>query len=250
LALNGGSIHSISTGGLKISRSIFTTPPHVLISNMNHSFEPEILLGIVDCIEQQTTEPQSSALLRSLRSFSMAYKNSHDMDNASRVLSMIMAFELLFGENGRANFRKNILKYSEEYSPSRYPYNEINTQTGNIIRQCSLTGIQIWAEEFYKLRHRIIHADIVISSDYVFKDMNSRIFNGNNSHIALAFETYAVCLTNKLREMGKTTNYHLMVTEKKNRSITDRNLMNIQNKEFTIVDRRLHDALQRLTTTL
>lgn len=246
ISLQGGSLHGILSGGLKISRTVFTTPPHIYVSTFDNSFEAEVLSALIKCVDEQETNSECSTVLRSLKSFAFAYRNSHEVDESARVLSMITAFELLFGASSRTLFRSNILRYSEEQSPTTYQYQEVNTQNGNS-RTISLTGIQIWAEEFYKLRHKIIHADIVTYDDYRFKDLTGNLFVNTNPHIAIAFEVYAVCVTNKLREMGLLTDFHLAMTEKKNYSSTDKNLMNIQNKEFTIVDRGLHDLLSRLS---
>ncbi len=245
LALQGGSIHGITVGGLHISRSVFTTPPHINVSNFSTTFENEILFGILNCIKNQRNDPDSFAVLKSLNSFTFAYRNSHDMDTTSRILSMITAFELLFCASGRRQFRDSILRYSEELRPTYYQYNEINTTNGSIIRPLNLTGIQVWAEEFYKLRHRIIHSDITLGNDYSFRDLNN-VFIRHNHHFAIALEVYAVCLTNKLREMNKINEYHIEITEKKNNHTIGKNLMNINNKEFTIIDRHLYDILSRI----
>lgn len=246
LALQGGSIHGISVGGLKISTTTFTTSPNIHVPTMYHSFEPEVLSGLIQCVQQRETNSICSTVLRSLRSFGMAYRNSFETDSAQRVLSMITAFELLFGGSSRSTFRNSILRYSEEYNPTFRTYPEMHTQTGSLIRNRSLSGTQIWAEEFYKLRHRIIHSDLVTFDDYIFTDLNG-VFSNHNNHVAIAFEIYAVCLVNFLRENGFINNYHLRVSERIQYSTTDRNFMNIQNREFFIIDQGLHDLLSSLT---
>lgn len=248
LALQGGAMHGILVGGLTISGTVFTTPSHIYVSTSNNSFEPNVLYALIECIKQQDTNPGCSAIIRSLRSFSSANRNSPEIDEASRVLSLITAFELLFGVSSRAQFRANVLRYSEELAPQNYPYLEVNTANGSS-RPITVAGIQVWAEEFYKLRHKIIHANLVTYEDYRFKDITGNLFSNNNPHIAIAIEVYAVCLTNKLRELGLLQDYHLVITEKRNYHSTDRNLMNIQNKEFTIVDRHLHDILSGVVSS-
>lgn len=242
IALQGGFLHGILSGGLRISNTVFTTPPHIHVSTFENGFEGRVLAALIKCIDQQESVPGCSTIIRSLKSYASAYRNSHEIDQASRILSMITAFELLFGVSSRAQFRSNILNYSEELSPTRYSYQEEDTRTGNS-RPITLTGIQIWAEEFYKLRHKIIHGDIVTYEDYSFVDMTNSLFTNANPHLAIAFEVYTVCITNKLRELGLLSDYHLVITEKKNHKFNDKNFMNISNREFTIVDRGLHDLL-------
>lgn len=245
LALQGGSLHGILAGGLKISKTIFTTEPHIHLSSFNLGLEKDVMIALVKCLNEEMVNPKSSALLRSLRQFLLIYSNSHQLDSSARVLGMIMAFELLFGTTNRGNFRESIKKYADEYSPTEYDYEEI--YTGGVQRRppkkLRLTGAQIWAEEFYKLRNRIIHGDVITSADYAFRDMYGMTFKHGNPHIAMAYEIYAVCLTNYLREMGRLAGYHLMLVEKGKYLRTDKNLMGIKNREFTIVDKGLLDYL-------
>ena len=245
LALQGGSLHGILAGGLKISKTIFTTEPHIHVSSFNLGLEKDVMTALVKCLNEEMVNPKSSALLRSLRQFLLIYSNSHQLDSSARVLGMIMAFELLFGTTNRGNFRESIKKYADEYSPTEYDYEEI--YTGGVQRRppkkLRLNGAQIWAEEFYKLRNRIIHGDVITTNDYAFRDMYGMTFKHGNPHIAMAYEIYAVCLTNYLREMGRLAGYHLMLVEKGKYLRTDKNLMGIKNREFTIVDKGLLDYL-------
>jgi len=245
LALQGGSLHGILAGGLKISKTIFTTAPHVHVSSMNLGIEQDVVIALIKCLADEMANPKSSALLRSLRQFLLIYSNSHELDSSARVLGMIMAFELLFGTTNRGNFRESVKKYADEYNSSQYDYEEEYTngvQNGSP-KKLKLTGAQVWAEEFYKLRNRIIHGDVVATIDYAFRDMYGTIFKNKNPHIAIAYEMYAVCLTNYLRDVGRLQGYHLMLVEKGKYRRTDKNLMNIQNREFTIIDRGLLDYL-------
>lgn len=245
LALQGGAIHGILAGGLKISKTTFTTEPHIYVSSMNLGLEGSVMVALAKCLNDELTNPKSSALMRSLRQFLLTYSNSPELDSSARVLGMIMAFELLFGTSSRGGFRDSIKKYADEYHPSEYDYEEAwtNGKSGKPPKKLKLTGAQIWAEEFYKLRNRIIHGDVITPADYIFRDMYGATHTNNNPHIALAYEIYAVCLTNYLRDMDKLHEYHLMLAEKKENRRTGKNLMNIKNREFTIVDRGLWDYL-------
>lgn len=205
LSTQGGAIHRILSGGYKIGEIAFIKPEYV---HLPMSFRPngKIFRSLEDCMINSSKDANKSRVIQSLNPLFNAYRNSHEHSWQSRILLLIMAFELLFGETERENFRKNIQKYSllgATGSLKTYKYPIINTKTGKTIVEEELTLNQIWAEEFYKLRHRIIHGDTVFSEDFIFRDL-LKLTKPREPHFYIAINFFVVCLTNRLRELGFT----------------------------------------------
>jgi len=72
---------------------------------------------------------------------------------------MVTAFETLLDIDNRRDFRKLIGDLCCELDESKQNYEIIDTRTCKTICDEQLTRKQIWAEEFYKCRHRFIHGD-------------------------------------------------------------------------------------------
>lgn len=165
-----------------------------------------------------------------------------------------MAFELLFGESERENFRKNIQKYSTLGATRQlktFSYPIMHTKTGNKIADESLTLNQIWAEEFYKLRHKIIHGDTVYSDDFIFKDLIG-VVKPREPHFYIAVNFFVVCLLNKLRELGFQNVEHYMVNPDAPKVFLGKSISGIKDELFKIEDiganERLHNILSGNTT--
>lgn len=243
IAIQAGAIHSIKAGGYKIEDTVFTKPDFVNIP-LALKLNGHVVKALEACLINQGSSPPKSQVIQSLNPFFNTYRNTHEISLASRILLLIMAFELLFGETGREEFRRNILNYSS-YDASlnlkTYEYPIMNTLTGKIIKTQDLTLNEIWAEEFYKLRHKIIHGDTIYSDDFLFKDLKN-IVKQYDPHFYIAVNFFVVCVLNRLREMGFKKAPHFVINpEPKN--LLSKNISGIKDEVFKMVDVSLYDLL-------
>lgn len=248
IATKAGAIHSITTGGYNVNQISFVKPEHVNLSTLTSlRVNKSVLDALEDAMNGAKVDTVKSQIIQSLNPFFNAYRNSNETSWASRILLMIMSFELLFGASSRESFKKNILKYSLFGSPYNplpvHSYPIINTQTGAIIKYSSLTYNEIWAEEFYKLRHRIIHGDTIYDSDFIFNDLLNLTLK-QNPHFYIAVNFFVVCLLNKLRENGRSVP-HWIVYPHSNTRLFAKNLSGIQDEIFKIEDVDMYDTLRK-----
>jgi len=249
LSTQGGAIHRILTGGYKIGEIAFIKPEYV---NLPMGFHPDaaIFNALSDCTVNSSTSNDKSRVIQSLNPLFTAYRNSHEQSWQSRILLLVMAFELLFGETERKNFRKNIQKYSRlgERKPLKtYKYPIINTATGATLTEEQLTLNQIWAEEFYKLRHKIIHGDTVFNDDFIFRDL-MKIVKPMEPHFYIAVNFFVVCLLNKLREIGFSDVEHYIINPDAPKVFGGKVISGIKDELFKIESISFYEALTRATT--
>lgn len=245
ISTRGGAIHSIMTGGYKISDLSFIKPEHVPIP-LSLRLNPNVVRPLENCLDNQATDSEKSKVIQSLNSFFNAYRNSNETSWASRILLMVMAFELLFGESSRQKFKDNIQKYSTvgiRSAMKTFPYPIMNTQTGKLINTENLTLNQIWAEEFYKLRHRIIHGDTIYSDAFHFVD-TEKILKQHEPHFYIAVNFFTVCLLNKLREIGFKDAPHLVIDSDSKSKLFSKNISGIKNEVYKIEDIGIYDKLK------
>jgi len=245
LATQGGAIHRISAGGYKIGDIAFTKPDYVNIP-LSFKTDANIFSALADCTVSSTKDKEKSRVIQSLSPLFVAYRNSHEQSWQSRILLLIMAFELLFGETERKNFRKNIQTYSRlgERKPlktHKYPI-IIETKNGIVTKEEQLTLNQIWAEEFYKLRNRIIHGDTVYSDDFIFRDL-VKVTKPREPHFYIAVNFFIVCLLNKLREIGFNNVEHFIINPDAPKVYGGKIISGIKDELFKIESLTLYDAL-------
>ncbi|MBU1016678.1 MAG: hypothetical protein ABIJ36_00530 [Patescibacteria group bacterium] len=234
ISTQGGAIHRIIAGGYKINEVAFIKPEHV---NIPLHFRPNnsVIRALENCVINSAKDQSKSQVIQSLNPFFNTYRNSHEHSWQSRILLLIMAFELLFGETGRPQFRDNIQKYSTMGSKlkfKRYTYPIVNW--GGATSQGQLTLNQIWAEEFYKLRHRIIHGDTVYSDELLFSDIK-KVVKQSDPHFYIAVNFYVVCVLNKLRELGFSSIPHFIVNPEAPKLYIGKNISGIHNERFKIM---------------
>lgn len=233
ISMQGGAIHRILTGGYKIGEVAFLKPEHVNIP-LGFRISGSVVKALEDCLQNSSTNSGKSQVIQGLSPFFNAYRNSHEQSSQSRILLLIMAFELLFGETGRPNFRDNILKYStlgftKKFTTYTYPI----VNYGKVTSHEQLTMHQIWAEEFYKLRHKIIHGDTVYSDDFIFKDLN-KLIKPREPHFYIAVNFFVVCVLNKLRELGFNV-LHLAIDPEAKEPYIGKHISGIKDEKFKIV---------------
>lgn len=233
VATQAGAIHRITAGGYKIPEIAFIKPEHI---NVPLHFRPKasVISALENCMVNSFSDSAKSRVIQSLNPFFNAYRNSHEHSRQSRILLLIIAFELLFGETERINFRKNIQKYStygSNYQMSVHKYPIINR--GRVMSKEQLTLNQIWAEEFYKLRHKIIHGDTVYDDDFILQDLLG-LKKPREPHFSIAVNFYLVCLLNKLRDIGFTNVPHLIINPDSKNRLFVKNISGIEEETFKI----------------
>lgn len=236
ISTQAGALHRILAGGYKIGEVSFIKPEYV---HLPLSFRPDahIFRALEDCLKNPAKNIDKSRIIQSLNPLFNAYRNSHESSWQSRILLLVMAFELLFGETERKNFRKNIQKYStlgDKTNLKLYKYPIINTGTGAVIGEEQLTLNQIWAEEFYKLRHKIIHGDTLFSDDFIFRDLLNLV-KPREPYFYIAVNFFIVCLLNKLREIGYKNILHLAINPEAKEPYIGKQISGIKDEKFKIV---------------
>lgn len=234
ISMQGGVIHRILAGGYKLGEVAFLKPEHV---NIPFHFRPSgnLIRALEDCMEHATSVPGKNQVIQALSPFFNVYRNSHEQSQQSRILLLIIAFELLFGESGRPKFKKNVLKYSTLGFTKKFKtYNYPIVNYGNVTNHEQLTLHQIWAEEFYKLRHKIIHGDTVFNDDLVFKDLNGLV-KPREPHFYIAVNFFVACVVNKLRELGFSRVFHLAIDPEAKEPYIGKHISGIKNERFKIV---------------
>ena len=116
------------------------------------------------------------------------------MDFNTRILLLTEAFEILLDLKERQDFRAkihNLIGNSEE--PKR-KYDIKNR--GKVIATEDLTEKQIWANEFYELRNKIIHGDDTEEKDKRFTSSNGI----DSEHFSIAVLFFVVCLEEMLEK--------------------------------------------------
>ncbi|KKP68183.1 MAG: hypothetical protein UR68_C0005G0039 [Candidatus Roizmanbacteria bacterium GW2011_GWA2_35_19] len=250
LATQGGAIHRILSGGYKIGEIAFVKPEYI---NLPMGFHPDgaIYKALSDCTVNSVKSKDKSRVIQALNPLFAAYRNSHEQTWQSRILLLVMAFELLFGETERKNFRKNIQKFSRlgERTPLKtYKYPIINTETGKTMAEEQLTLNQIWAEEFYKLRHKIIHGNTVFSDDFIFRDLIKAV-KPREPHFYIAVNFLVVCVLNKLREIGFSDVEHYIINPDAPKVFGGKIISGIKDELFKIESLSFYEALTRATTS-
>ncbi len=244
ISTQAGAINNILTGGYKISEVAFAKPEHTNIP-FKLRLNGFVVNALEDCLKNSSSNAIKSQIIQSLNPFFNAYRNSHEHSWASRILLLIISFELLFGETGRSRFRNNIQKYStldSKFNPPTYKYPIYNRSVITSYEQ--LTLAQIWAEEFYKLRHKIIHGDTVYSDDFIFKDL-IRVVKKREPHFYIAVNFFIVCLLNKLKELGYSRVPHLIINTELKEDGFGKNISGIKDETFKIQDLDFYDLLSK-----
>ena len=105
---------------------------------------------------------------------------------------MTIAFEILLELEKREDFRGKIHQLFGDTRDSRRLYPIINTKTSRKTTDEMLTEKQIWAEEFYKLRNKIIHGDVLLEKDF---------FYNNKGHFYFSVLFFRMCIRKKLMKI-------------------------------------------------
>jgi len=235
VSTRAGSIHSVTTGGYRLSNVTFFKPEHV-----NLPFDVRIdAKTLVAFNKELLSSPQSNEFLRVLRSlkfFFDAYRNSYDVTWHSRMLLIFLALEVVLDCTTRKQFRnklQGLCTHKRHVGKEKtYSYPIIDTQTGKKIGEEYLTYKQIWAEEFYKLRHNIIHHGSLPDDWLVFKDLLG-ITKKTVGHFYVAERFCISAVLQTLRRLGHT-------------NVPDETVIDDPKEIFRREDNCLYNALTRV----
>jgi hypothetical protein len=138
------------------------------VSNFWGSNPNDELIGAFDKVFDDSFSSETrERLFRSLEWFRLAHTEAKNVSDASRLVMMATAFEIL-------------LKFSDEWQKSMYFANQIEnklkkdksiseTRTHNN-KQYTYTKAACWAYDFYQLRSKIVHGDPFRIEDGRYKD--------------------------------------------------------------------------------
>lgn len=211
-AISGGFCHK-EINGVACDSTRITTPPHVP-SHYSPDSEDALRQALVKVSNIDTLECRR--IIRSISPLYQAFRNSsEDIDYNTRILLLAQAFEILLDldeKHPRQDFRgkiDSILGISTE--PRRCNYSIITRS--KTIKE-NLTEKQIWAEEFYKLRNKIIHGEEVKPQDYQFTNIN----NISGGHFSIALQFFIISLEMLLEKVniGYYCPHYFEVTTGKN----------------------------------
>lgn len=201
IGYQAGEIAQVKSYGWQLGEVLFQVPIY-----LNHhyiaKYDPDLISGLRFAVNNaDRTEVQT--ILRALDYFTQACKNSGDVRCEMRIVLMALAFEVLLDlceENPRRDFRPKIQGLCGDSSEPTQPYEIVDDRDGHVIATEVLTYKQIWAEEFYKLRNKIVHGRHFRTNDF--------LFNGQ-SHFRIAELFFRVCVRKRLEGIPGS-NYQCM----------------------------------------
>ena len=190
IGYRAGEIARLDSLGWQLGEVLFQRPIFV-----NGHYNPKCdddLLRALSFALSNSSSPEVQTILRALDYFAQAYTNSGDVRKDLRIVLMSVLFEILLDldiRNSREDFRAKIHATCGDAMEPTAPYQIIHTGTGRVITTEQLTAKQVWAEEFYKLRNKIVHGDQLIDQDFLFH---------GQSHFWLAVLFFRICIRKRL----------------------------------------------------
>ncbi len=213
ISTDAGMLFPIRSGGYELGKVRFMKPDYIH-TPLGDRVDINIFNALEKCFSGSNENREMNSIIQSLNPFFNAFVNIHSLSWYSRILLLLIAFEILFTETKRENFRKNIEKYSIDNNNLQreiYQY-EIRKIDGKKIDSKMLSINQIWAEEFYRLRDKIIHGNPILQTDYYFKDQLG-LAKKHQHHFVIATNFFVVCLINKLREINYSEIPEMIISE-------------------------------------
>jgi len=156
IAVRAGSVTHI----WRISEIIFPKPWST--GGVFGSFEDQLLIAFDGCFSPEFPADARERLFRSLEWFRMAHMEAEGVSNLSRAVMMATAFEILL-QFPRFGKRKHFVCYTEQHIA-------FDKFFRNTRRTHDLSMAGCWAWDFYEIRSRIVHGDLVPACDLIYKD--------------------------------------------------------------------------------
>ena len=156
---------SLLSAGWKIGEVTFSRP-----WSMGGSFgvpDREIVKGFGKCFSLGFPQELKERLFRSLEWFRLAHSESEQISELSKIVMMATGFEILldFPKNGKRRYFTNYVE--ENISSDKFVR---GTKTDHKGKTFDMSLVSCWAWDFYNLRSKIVHGDLVPYQDLIFRD--------------------------------------------------------------------------------
>ena len=152
------------------------------------NYDQELLAALSVAVANQ--QPTNSLVIRrSLDYFLQAYTNDPAMRHEVRIMLMFIAFEILLSTRGKRDFILNKIGPLCNCAEDSTKQHAIRSPKSQKSRSQMLTTKQVWAEDFYFLRDKIVHGLPVDDQDF--------LFNGK-PHFSISVDFYRLCVRKKL----------------------------------------------------
>lgn len=184
IAVQAGSLLS---GGWKIGEITFPKP--WATGGALWNFEEEVIKGFDKCFSAGFSVDVHERIFRSLEWFRMAHVEGGQVSELSKVVMMATGFEILL-QFPRERKRKHFVDYMEKHIASSAFHKDNRTTDRGKSFNMSLVGC--WAWDFYELRSRIVHGDLIPSNDLIYRDWIT--------HLIVADLVFLECVKRELFE--------------------------------------------------
>lgn len=172
VAERAGEIISYNKGGYKLDEVSYQRPSFVP-TPMRFDIDDELFSHLIDLRGKRPLVYRR--ILNATEIFFESYYNSHYVSRNARVLLQAAAFEIILQlpmDAPGKEFRKKIGQISNHAEDKRKKYTirfwSKRIQNFQTVDE-QLTMKEIWAYNFFSLRNRIIHGEIVKPIDFLFK---------------------------------------------------------------------------------
>jgi hypothetical protein len=162
LAVQAGSL---LRGGWKIGEITFPKP--WATGGALWNFEEKVIKGFDKCFSAEFSADVREHLFRSLEWFRMAHVEGGQVSELSKVVMMSTGFEILL-QLPREGKRKQFVDYMEKHIASSCFHKD--NRTTDMGKSFTLSLVGCWAWDFYELRSRIVHGDLIPSNDLIYRD--------------------------------------------------------------------------------
>ncbi len=171
----------------------FVRPYYVDSPRLPFQFRP-LLEALGRCLPL-TTDQEIQRIFRSLEWSYRANTKSEMVSDFSRVLSMAMAFEILLEYDGKLQFMDKIGQLLPKINPqieTRPIWRTIRRRQTQINEARTLS--EWWAYDFYNLRNKIVHGEIVTDQDLICRN--------NRRHLDISNRFMRKCIKKMLENKG------------------------------------------------
>lgn len=196
IAIQSGSYISITTGGLKLSDVMFMMPLYIC-DPFYTNYDNKILLALSKLQNDKTREDFFRRIMLALDWVSYAYTNVDNFSYASRIVMMATSFEILLEKFAdRYEFVrkiKDLVANPADTLKKRNKTKQIVSSRGKT-RAITYSYKEWWAYEFYVLRNKIVHGDIIRRRDF----RNRK----NKEYFGLSIRFFSECLKRILAKGG------------------------------------------------
>lgn len=181
-------------------------PLHALIQDDLPNKEMVKDLQLV--FKTRSIEPETKKrIIKSLEWYKLSQTNSPDVSYASKLGMLITAFEVLlpFPKAPKAKYFRQVINAYRSSNKNDIESEIIIDNTKVFVSEKAL-----WAENFYKLRNKIVHGDDVRPSDIWFNSDNSNFLNYDLVGCILFNE----CISRAMNEIGSKNSFNQQAWER------------------------------------